>query len=206
MKIEVGKFYKTRDGDFVKIVAIKDHEKHTFPVVGRFSGQDREYLWTKDGFFYGADSEDEYDLVSEWMNPTGENPQWTAEEMAAIAANEALSDAPLAINTIRCLLPEDSYARKLIPVTTGVLDYFPLAIAAVAELSKLGNDKHNPGEPLHWARGKSTDHADCIGRHLIDRGRFAEDGTRHTAALAWRALAMLQEELEAERGLGPVSR
>jgi hypothetical protein len=73
-------------------------------------------------------------------------------------------------------------------------------------LSKLGNDQHNPGEPLQWARGKSTDHADCIGRHLIDRGRFAEDGTRHTAALAWRALAMLQEELEAERGLGPVSR
>ncbi len=106
----------------------------------------------------------------------------------------------------QCVLPEDSQSRKDIPITTGVLDYFPLAIAAVAELSKLGNDKHNPGEPLHWARGKSMDHADCIPRHLIDRGRFAKDGTRHSASLAWRALALLQEELEAEAGTGPVSR
>lgn len=97
-----------------------------------------------------------------------------------------------------CILPENSDDRKGIPVVTGVMDYFPLAIAEVAKVSKLGNDKHNPGQPLHWDRSKSTDHADCIGRHLIDRGKFAEDGTRHSAALAWRALALLQEEMERE--------
>lgn len=99
----------------------------------------------------------------------------------------------------KCLLPEGSDDRKNIPITTGVLDYFPLAIAEVAKLSKAGNDKHNPGQPLHWSRDKSADHADCIARHLIDRGKFAEDGTRHSAALAWRALAALQLEIEREQ-------
>jgi hypothetical protein len=94
------------------------------------------------------------------------------------------------------LLPSDPAERKCIPITAGVLDYFPLAVAEVARVSKAGNDQHNPGQPLHWARGKSTDHADCIARHLIDRGTRDTDGMRHTAKLAWRALALLQEELE----------
>lgn len=94
-------------------------------------------------------------------------------------------------------LPNDAQERKDTPITTGVLDYFPLAIAEVARISKAGNDQHNPGEPLHWARGKSTDHADCIARHLIQRGGFDVDRMRHTAKVAWRALALLQEELEA---------
>jgi len=98
-----------------------------------------------------------------------------------------------------CLVPEASEERKGIPIVTGVLDYFPLAIIEVAKLSKAGNDKHNPGEPIHWSRSKSDDHADCIGRHLLDRGKFSLDGkTRHSAALAWRALALLQLELESE--------
>ena len=97
------------------------------------------------------------------------------------------------------LLPTDPQERKGIPITTGVLDYFPLAIAEVAKCSKAGNDQHNPGQPLHWAKGKSTDHADCIPRHLIDRGAFDTDGIRHSAKLAWRALALLQIELENEQ-------
>ena len=95
-------------------------------------------------------------------------------------------------------LPATSAGRKAVPLTTGVLDYFPAALAAVARISKFGNDKHNPGEPLHHARGKSMDHADCIARHLVDRGVIdPESGESHTAALAWRALALLQEEEEA---------
>lgn len=80
----------------------------------------------------------------------------------------------------------------------GLLDYFPAALAAVAELSRVANEQHNPGEEIHWARTKSTDHADCIIRHLIDRGTFDNDGQRHTTKVAWRALALLQEELERE--------
>lgn len=93
-------------------------------------------------------------------------------------------------------LPTSAAARKAVPITTGVLDYFPDAIAAVAELSRVGNEQHNPGQPLHWAREKSTDHADCIARHLLDRGRLDTDGQRHSAKVAWRALALLQLEIE----------
>jgi hypothetical protein len=80
----------------------------------------------------------------------------------------------------------------------GVLWYFPAALAEIARVSKAGNDQHNPGQPMHHARGKSTDHADCILRHLADAGLFDSDGLRHTAKAAWRALALLQEELERE--------
>jgi hypothetical protein len=95
-------------------------------------------------------------------------------------------------------LPQDSATRKNIPLTTGVLDYFPRAIAYVAMVSKAGNDKHNPGQPLHWSKDKSSDHADCIGRHLIERGsRDPADGMRHSGMMAWRSLANLELELEA---------
>ena len=108
------------------------------------------------------------------------------------------------IQNVLRTLPPDPAERKAAPVMSGVLDYFPLAIAAIARISKAGNDQHNPGQPLHWARGKSTDHADCIVRHLIERGTIDTDGQRHTAKAAWRALALLQEELEAEAGWSPV--
>ena len=90
---------------------------------------------------------------------------------------------------------------KKYPVVTGVLDYFPLAIREVARLSKLGSEKHNPGEPMHWAREKSDDHPNSLGRHLMLRGTVdKEDGVRHSVKVAWRALAMAEMELEeAER-------
>lgn len=100
--------------------------------------------------------------------------------------------------TKKMILTADPKERKEIPITCGVLDYFPLALAEVAKVSKAGNDQHNPGQPLHWAKEKSTDHADCIARHLIDRGSFDSDKMRHSAKLAWRALALLQTELENE--------
>ena len=94
------------------------------------------------------------------------------------------------------LLPSDSQTRKEFPIVTGVLDYFPDAIIAVAGVSFYGNKQHNPGQPLHWSRDKSADHEDCIGRHTLERGTFDTDGIRHTAKRAWRALAALQIELE----------
>lgn len=96
------------------------------------------------------------------------------------------------------ILPTDSAERKGIPITTGVLDYFPRAIAEVARVSKAGNDQHHLGEPLHWDRTKSMDHADCIPRHLIDRYARDTDGQRHAGKLAWRALAFLELLLETE--------
>lgn len=93
---------------------------------------------------------------------------------------------------------KDPKTRKDVPVCTGVLDYFPDALIEVARLSKIGNDQHNPGQPLHWSKGKSDDHADCLIRHQLDRGKFDTDGVRHSAKVAWRALAQLQIEIEAE--------
>lgn len=96
-------------------------------------------------------------------------------------------------------LPTDAKERKALPIATGVLDYFPDALAAVAEVSRIGNEQHNPGQPLHWAKGKSTDHADSLIRHLVERGTRDSDGGRHSAKVAWRALALLQTEIENER-------
>jgi hypothetical protein len=96
------------------------------------------------------------------------------------------------------ILAEDPTERKNTPITSGVLDYFPRALAAVAQCSKAGNDQHNPGQPLHWEKSKSTDHADCIARHLIDREAVDTDGIAHAAKLAWRALAYLETKLEKE--------
>lgn len=95
-------------------------------------------------------------------------------------------------------VPTDAKRRKEIPLATGLLDYFPDALMAVAELSRIGNDQHNPGQPLHWAKEKSTDEPDALMRHLIDRGKFDSDGVRHSTKVAWRALALLQREIESE--------
>lgn len=98
-------------------------------------------------------------------------------------------------------LPTEASERKAAPMAEGLLYYFPNALAEVARVSKAGNDQHNAGQPLHWARDKSGDHADCIIRHLVDAGTIDTDGQRHSAKVAWRALALLQEELERELGL-----
>jgi hypothetical protein len=108
-----------------------------------------------------------------------------------------------AIETHKPALPVGAQERKDTPICAGVLDYFPLAMAEIARISKAGNDQHNPGQPLHWSRGKSTDHADCVVRHLLDRGTIDVDGQRHTAKAAWRMLALLQTELEIAAGIDP---
>lgn len=93
-------------------------------------------------------------------------------------------------------LPSTAAERKERPIARGVLDYFPDALAEIAYVSFKANQQHNPGEEMHWAKGKSTDHADCLLRHLIQRGTRDDDGLLHTAKAAWRALALLQTEIE----------
>lgn len=102
-------------------------------------------------------------------------------------------------------LPTSALARKELPLATGLLDYFPAALVAVAGLSRVGNEQHNPGKPLAWDRAKSGDEADALLRHFLDRGLIDTDGLRHSTKVAWRALALLQKELEAA-GLAPLSR
>ena len=94
------------------------------------------------------------------------------------------------------MLPTDSQARKDTPVFSGFMAYFPLAIAEVARLSQAGNDKHNPGEPLHWSREKSSDHGDCLCRHQLEWDQMDDDGFTHAVKVAWRAMAQLEVLLE----------
>lgn len=86
--------------------------------------------------------------------------------------------------------------RKQRPIATGVLDYFPDAISLLAYVSFVGNEQHNPGQPVHWDRSKSADEADACMRHFMQRGTEDTDGIPHTAKFAWRALALLQKEIE----------
>jgi hypothetical protein len=97
--------------------------------------------------------------------------------------------------------PDGAAERKCFPIATGVLDYFPNALAAISEVSWAGNEQHNPGEPLHWAREKSADHDDTCLRHFAQRGMFDTDGKRHTAKAAWRLLALLELEITKNRGM-----
>lgn len=81
---------------------------------------------------------------------------------------------------------------------SGFLDYFPAAVVRVAQHSYTNNEKHNPGEPLHWSRGKSADHLDAAARHLLERD---------LVGAAWRIMAALQEQCEAEGApLAPAAR
>lgn len=98
-------------------------------------------------------------------------------------------------------LPTEAEERKQYPVATGVVDYFPDALSEIGHVSFVGNEQHNLGTPLHWDRSKSTDEADALMRHFIERGKRDSDGLRHSAKLAWRALALLQKEIEVDRAM-----
>lgn len=96
------------------------------------------------------------------------------------------------------MLPTDAKERKAIPVSSGCFKYFPDALVAVAQLSAIANEQHNPGEPLHWAMEKSTDEADALARHQIQHVKgemYDGDRVLHATKVAWRALAQLQRLL-----------
>jgi len=84
----------------------------------------------------------------------------------------------------------------------GCLHYFPDALAYVAYVSYVGDKQHNDGtQPMHWSRGKSTDHDNKIMKHLSNDEGFDTDEVLHAGKVAWRALARLQEALERKYGL-----
>jgi hypothetical protein len=88
------------------------------------------------------------------------------------------------------MLPTNPQERKKIPIYSGVIRYFPRALAAVAHHSYLGNQQHHPDKPLHWDKSKSTDELDALMRHIIEE---------EWEAVAWRALANLERHLEAKQ-------
>lgn len=98
-------------------------------------------------------------------------------------------------------LPTDYNARKELPLFDFLMGYFPDAFIEVVRVAVAGNLQHNPGEKLHWARGKSTDQMNTAFRHMFDHGRGNLrdiDGCYHLAKSIWRLSAELQLTLERE--------
>ena len=125
-------------------------------------------------------------------------------ELNADRAARLQADAERKIEAMmqpKLVLPTTDAERKAIPVWDGCVMYFPKALLAIAAVSKAGNDQHNPGEPLHWARGKSMDQMNTAMRHMMDHGVgtvLDTDGQRHLAKAAWRILAALELSIEGE--------
>jgi hypothetical protein len=99
-------------------------------------------------------------------------------------------------------LPTSDKERKRLQIWTYQFDYFPDAFLAELGVAIAGNEQHNPGQPLHWAREKSTDHLNTAARHQWDHGRGVikdTDGQYHLAKAIWRLKAALQLQIEADR-------
>ena len=95
------------------------------------------------------------------------------------------------------VVADKAQERKNIPVYSGFVKYFPNAMKEVAVCSRIANEQHHAGKPLHWDMDKSTDELDAMMRHLIDHTSepIDDDGIRHMTKVAWRAMAMLERVL-----------
>lgn len=80
------------------------------------------------------------------------------------------------------------------PVFRGLLDYFPRACLAVADVSAAGAAKYS------WKGWESVPdgvdrYSDAMGRHIVNMsidGPYDPDGFLHRAQIAWNALAALE--------------
>ena len=100
------------------------------------------------------------------------------------------------------MLPTSDKERKDLPLWDFMFGYFPDAFLEVVKVAVEGNKQHNPGEKLHWARGKSMDQMNTAFRHQFDYGSGTpkdSDGCYHLAKAIWRLSAQLQLDIEAER-------
>lgn len=86
------------------------------------------------------------------------------------------------------------------PVWQGVLDYFPLAIQAIANVSLAGANKYA------WKGWESvpdgiTRYRDAQARHIVNEaieGTYDPEGFRHLAQNVWNGLAALELTLRKE--------
>jgi hypothetical protein len=125
-------------------------------------------------------------MLAEELNLTTGETRWF-ERKKEVPMYEATGDTPR------------REARKALPLWSFLFGYFPDAWVEVVRVAVVGNQKHNPGEPLHWERSKSTDQLNTAFRHLFDYGKGVQmdtDGVHHLAKAIWRLSAQLQLELE----------
>ncbi len=94
---------------------------------------------------------------------------------------------------------DEAERRKKTPMYSGLLAYFPDALALVARNSMIGHYQHNdPKDPMYWDRSKSADEMDAMIRHMTDHSKdpYDTDGTLHMSKVCWRALAFVQKLIE----------
>lgn len=133
----------------------------------------------------------------------------TVDEYIAMREQEKASQLSSLLNKPETLPTQaEGGERKAYPLATGLLDYFPDALAEVANASLVATGQHHAGSEMHWDRDKSKDEANTLLRHFVQRGTKDTDGVRHSAKVAWRALALLQKEIETAAGsdISPASR
>jgi hypothetical protein len=97
---------------------------------------------------------------------------------------------------------DEAKRRKMTPMYSGLLAYFPDALALVARNSMVGHYQHNDhNDPMYWDRSKSADEMDAMIRHMADHSKNPrdKDGTLHMSKVAWRALAFVQKFIEEEQ-------
>src|SRR5581483_11091208 len=120
-----------------------------------------------DGYYVNVSTDILINKQLHWR--TCKSPYFNSDEQQMKTKKEGpmigIGGAPTRATT----LPADGVERKKYPLATGLLDYFPDALVAVAHVSYVGNEQHNPGKPLHWDRSKSADEADTAIRHFVQR-------------------------------------
>jgi hypothetical protein len=130
--------------------------------------------------------------------------QWGKEEVECLdcGALGDLAGAHTPCVTKPVGLPTTDKERKAMPLWTFLMEYFPDTFLAIANVAIQGNEQHNPGQKLHWAREKSTDQMNTAFRHMWDYGRGVvrdTDGQYHLAKAIWRLSAELQLLIESEQ-------
>ena len=140
-------------------------------------------------------------VLDGWQNSQGARMEVEVARELGIpvlwaATMDPVDDVPASKPVPAPSLPSDAATRKTIPLWRGTFGYFPDALREVARLCYVANEQHNPGEPMHWARGKSMDHEDCLLRHMLQAGTKDSDGFMHEIKVAWRGLAIAQLAIE----------
>lgn len=220
IQVREGAYYRLADGDVIGPMTPwpeTDYKPIIFKTCKWISEPDRG-LYQNNGKAGLDDYPTTRDMVEEVEMPIKGLHTFDTGDMSSWCNDEADYEAPIkGLHTIslgemhathsgvqmygEARLPSDRETRKDTPIYSGFIKYFPLAMGAVAQLSKSANEVHNPGEELHWSKGKSNDHADAAARHLSERGGYDDVADHdyhylHAVKLAWRAMADLQTTLE----------
>lgn len=213
-KVKPGQVWRARNGAVVHVEKRNEHNKIVAIMTGKVRERGLKELFpfdlvdlafgvvatcTTDGTEFADGSTAAYDLV-EYL---GEAATLEAEARKREDYATAVTGKPIENPTDPAWLTFlDTVDRKTVPLATGLFDYFPDALAAVAHCSHVAQAQHGGGGEVAWDRSISPDHDNTLLRHFSQRGTVDTDGVRHRAKVAWRALAALQIEIEKDLNNG----